>query len=126
MRRRDFVVQSLSGSVVLLSLAATPGQTVSQAARAATTQAAHLVSEHPEIAAIRKMVNAGDPRAIPTLLLWLASELDGQRIDSGTDRLRAAISGARDLRVKEALPYLIAVYDTWRITPELKNRAAEA
>ncbi|MDB5319794.1 MAG: hypothetical protein JWN40_1425 [Phycisphaerales bacterium] len=82
--------------------------------RAATTQfaAASRPATRPvrgEVAVARRMIDAGDPRIIPTLLWWLATEQDVPVVGLGSSRLQEAIRGVQALRVKEAVPWLIGV-----------------
>jgi hypothetical protein len=58
------------------------------------------------------MIDAGDPRVIPTLMGWLASEQDVPMVGSGSARLLEAMRGVQELGVKEAVPWLINVTGT--------------
>jgi hypothetical protein len=95
--------------------------------RAATTRfaAASRPATRPvpaEVAVARRMIDAGDPRIIPTLLWWLATEQDVPAVGSGSSRLQEAIRGAAALRVKEAVPWLIGVSGF----EQLRQKAAAA
>jgi len=95
--------------------------------RAASTRPAPASRPAPrpvrgEVAVARQMIDAGDPRIIPTLLWCLATEQDAPSVGFGSSRLQEAIRGAVALRVKEAVPWLIDVQGV----EQLRQNAAVA
>jgi hypothetical protein len=71
-----------------------------------------------------RLAEACDRTAVPTILRWLGAEQDRTRIGNGGLRLRVAMAAAGRLRLKEAVPYLIAIYDAPNATIQMKNLAA--
>lgn len=85
--------------------------------------------EEAEVRFVERLVEAGDPFVGPMVVGWLAAEQDGQRIGQGGARLAMAIHAAERLRVKQAVPWLVAMCDVPGLMYELgtwRDKAAMA
>lgn len=85
-----------------------------------------FISDQDEAEIARRMADAGDPRIIPVALQWLATEQDGQPIRFGSPRFRAAVYVVQTLGVREAIPLLLAAYDSPTTMGDAKTRVAAA
>jgi hypothetical protein len=80
----------------------------------------------PDIAAAVQRVDAGDVSVAPKIVLSLGSERDGLRIGKGSSRLRLCFATVPRLQIKQAVPWLIAIYDDPTADVPTWNRALEA
>ena len=93
----------------------------------AATPATRPVAElTPEIAQAVHKLNAGDPTIVPTVMLWLGSEQDGLRVGQATPRLRVCFSAVRRFGLKQAMPWLVALYENPTAAPVARDFAAHA
>jgi hypothetical protein len=79
----------------------------------------------PEVEVAVHKINAADRSVIPTALLWLGSEQDGMRVGKGSPRLRLSCQVAMRMQLKEAVPWLVTLYENPTGDPVIRNIAAE-